>query len=209
MKHGHAARGHRSSEYSSWSCMRNRVLCPTDVAYKYYGARGITICGRWSEFVAFLKDMGPKPFKGATLERKDNNGNYCPSNCIWASRAVQQNNRRCCIFLTHNGVTLTLAQWGKRNGVTNTRISARMRRGMSAQEAVFTPVIETPRGEQSACSKLSEPEVRQIYALAHEGSLTYKEIAAQFSVSPSLVCAIISRRIWRHLTLGESTKVSA
>jgi hypothetical protein len=80
--------------YTTWVNMRRRCYSPACPAYKYYGARGITVCARWLEsFSNFLEDMGERP-PGLTLERIDNDGNYERANCKWASRAEQSANKR-------------------------------------------------------------------------------------------------------------------
>lgn len=78
--------------YNSWFNMRNRCSNPDNPSYPRYGGRGITVCDRWSDFANFYADMGERP-EGMTLDRRDNDGNYEPGNCRWATRSEQQRHR--------------------------------------------------------------------------------------------------------------------
>jgi hypothetical protein len=100
--------------------MRERCLNPNNIRYDRYGGRGITICARWyygeaglSGFACFCADMGPKQSPRHTLDRIDNDGNYEPGNCRWATPREQANNSRRNHFITMAGRTLSLADWSR------------------------------------------------------------------------------------------------
>lgn len=83
-----------SPEYGPWTAMRARCHNPNSKAYLNYGGRGIEVCNRWDTFSNFLEDMGPRPTMKHTIERRDVNGNYEPSNCYWLEKIKQARNTR-------------------------------------------------------------------------------------------------------------------
>jgi len=122
-------------QYQSWQAMRHRCLNPNDPDYSRYAGRGITICARWDTFENFFADMGPRP-PGLTLDRIDNDGNYAPRNCRWATRTQQQNNRRTNRYLTYQGVTRTLTQWARGLGLHPNTLDKRLSLGWSVGRAL-------------------------------------------------------------------------
>lgn len=94
--HGHAKSGRKTRTYISYRAMLERCTRQTNHNFKYYGARGITVCKRWQGpqgFINFLNDMGERP-QDLTLDRKNVNGNYTPHNCKWSTAREQRLNQR-------------------------------------------------------------------------------------------------------------------
>jgi len=132
--HGHNNRN--SPTYATWSAMRKR--CRDEANHNYHG-RGIDIDPSWDDFETFLTDMGERP-NGTTLDRIDNDGPYCKSNCRWATGITQSNNRRNNRRLTFKGRTLTISEWAREAGISSHTISARLERGWSVTLTLTTPV---------------------------------------------------------------------
>lgn len=128
--------------YLTWQHMKRRCLNPKLGQFKDYGGRGITICERWMRFGNFFADMGERP-KGKTLDRIDNNGNYEPGNCRWATKKEQQRNMRSNRLVTINGATMCAIEWAEISGTSPITIITRLGRGWDSERAVFQPAVPT------------------------------------------------------------------
>lgn len=120
--------------YWTWQRMKSRCHNPTSPDYYLYGARGIKVCDRWLEsYENFYNDMGEKP-DGLSLDRINNNGNYEPENCRWATATEQANNKRNNYLLTIDGKTQTLSQWAKEKDIHHNVLLYRINAGMKPDE---------------------------------------------------------------------------
>lgn len=115
--------------YGIWANMMQRCENRKCEGYKDYGGRGIEVCERWRKFENFVSDMGERP-EGKSLDRKENNGNYEPSNCRWATKVEQASNTRRNIHLTYNGITATPSEWSRTLGITREALRRRVLAGM-------------------------------------------------------------------------------
>lgn len=144
LKHGMSS----TSVYKAWAEMRRRCENPKSHAWPDYGGRGISVCERWRSFENFLSDMGPRP-TGTTLDRYPNNdGNYEPGNCRWATDSQQARNKRTNALYTAFGETKTCVEWAEdpRCVVPADTVKCRLYRGWSVEDAVSLPAV--PRGNR-------------------------------------------------------------
>lgn len=120
--------------------MKSRCLNKNDDSYPDYGGRGIIVCDRWLNFENFLSDMGRRPSPQHTIERINNNGNYEPSNCKWATSAEQRLNTRRTVFIEVKGKRVKLQEFAKSLGLNAYMIYARMKNGWTLDEALTIPI---------------------------------------------------------------------
>ena len=137
---------HGSSEtrlYYIWLTMKHR--CETvknGKAKRNYLDRGITVCKEWHDFAIFQKWALSNGYNDKyTIDRIDNNGNYCPENCRWADNYTQANNKRNNVWLTYNNKSQTIAQWAREIGMEYNTLDERIRKGWSVERALSTPVM--------------------------------------------------------------------
>lgn len=127
--------------YAVWNSMLGRCYREGDSNFKNYGARGIKVCERWHTFENFLADMGERPTEKHSIERKDNDGDYEPGNCKWATKKEQARNTRRTRLFSFQGRSLTTAEWAAEVGIKEATLSSRLRLyGWSLKRALTTPV---------------------------------------------------------------------
>jgi len=114
--------------YKSWAGIICRCTNKKNPAYKDYGYRGIKVCKRWMKFENFYNDMGKCPH-GMSIDRINNDGDYKPSNCRWATRKQQNNNSRHNRYVVVNGVSKTVEDWSRFSGIEQSTLSHRLRLG--------------------------------------------------------------------------------
>jgi hypothetical protein len=152
IEHGEATKGSESVEYRTWARMKNRCTNPNHTAYPHYGGRGIAVCDRWmGSFEDFLEDMGRRPTPQHSIDRIDNDGDYEPGNCRWATKTEQSSNYSRNRVLEHGGRRQTLSQWANEVGVSAEAIASRIDAfGWSVEKALTTQLGATahePRGK--------------------------------------------------------------
>lgn len=136
--HGQARRSGISLAFRRWQNMISRCRNPNNQRFAQYGARGITVCDRWTDFSRFMADMGPCPL-GASIDRIDNNGPYAPNNCRWATKTEQAQNQRSNRRLTWNGETHCLSEWARRTGLPRGTLQKRLVSGWDTERILTTP----------------------------------------------------------------------
>lgn len=130
----------KTSLYKCWTAMKQRCCNAQNRYYKNYGERGIEVCDEWLKFEnfaswAFSNGYDPK----LTLDRIDNDGDYCPENCRWVDRMIQANNRRPCRILEINGESKTIPEWCRTYGVDYDLVNKRICAGWNWTKALLTP----------------------------------------------------------------------
>ncbi len=135
--HGCCSRDGATKEYRAWESMISRCERTTGKSVKSYRSKGVTVCQRWREsFENFLADMGHSPTEEHTVDRRDNDGNYEPGNCRWATRKEQMRNTSKNHPVTIAGVTKTLVEWVEERGLKYNTILYRLKRGWPAEQAL-------------------------------------------------------------------------
>ena len=155
-KHGKTPRGQpQPREYRIWAGIKQRCLNSNQPMWSLYGGRGISVCERWRlSFQDFFDDMGPMPSRDHSIERVDNDGNYCPENCRWATAREQCRNHRRNRRITIKGVTKTAVEWSEETGLDQSLICYRHKNGWPEERILETARLGKNQFAKGAAQKL-------------------------------------------------------
>lgn len=133
--------------YGTWQNIKRRCNKKNCQEFPRYGGRGIKICSRWSDsFINFYEDMGERPSPAHSLDRIDNDGDYEPSNCRWATSVEQQRNRSNNRVINFRGMTEVMSRWAEITGIHKATLSSRIDHGWTVEKALTTPVRKQTMG---------------------------------------------------------------
>lgn len=192
LKHGMT----HTPEFKAWQNAIERCINPTHQAFFNYGMRGISVCERWlHSFENFFADMGLRPSPKHELDRyPDNDGNYEPTNCRWATRKESSGNRRSNHWIDYDGKKMILADWEIELGLRKGCLNQYIRKGRySGQEAIG---YYLKREGGNPTRKLVESDVVKIRERISQGILE-QEIANEFGVTKPTINKIKLGRIWK------------
>ncbi len=133
--------------YNIWDIMKKRCRDKNRECYKYYGGKGIIVCEEWKTcmssfkndmYESYLEHVKEHGEMNTTIDRINNNGNYCKENCRWATRKEQNNNFGMNKFLTYKEETLNITQWADKLGFSRTTLYNRLQQGWSTKRTLET-----------------------------------------------------------------------
>lgn len=143
--------------YWVWYNMIRRCENPKSPDYYRYGALGISVCDEWHDLPTFLNWAYSHNWaEGLTLDRIDNEGNYCPENCRWADKFTQSNNKRTNTFLEFDGKKQTVANWAREQGISPEVLYDRIERDWPIEDILQTPVRVTPKFKRGSSVEVVE-----------------------------------------------------
>lgn len=138
----------KTVEYRAWNKIKERCYSITSKDYNKWGGRGVKMCDEWrNDFLLFLRDMGRRPSKNHSIDRIDNNGNYEPSNCRWATKIEQNRNTRKNVYLEYRGIRKTLSEWSHIIGVNYGSIVYHLKRKTFSEVILYYYNLSKPLKE--------------------------------------------------------------
>lgn len=182
----------KTKEYAVWCSIKSRCYNLKNKFYFNYGGRGIKMSIEWkNSFEIFLKDMGKRPIDKHSIDRINNDGDYCKENCRWSTRVEQQNNTRKTVKIEYNNKIKSLKDWCRELNIPYKRVESRIKLGWSIKDVFETPV-------KKETNKLNKEKVSEIKQLLNK-NLKYKEIAKIFNVDPTMIGLIARNKSWKNV----------
>lgn len=173
---------YKTQEFRAWRSAKSRCFNKNSPRWGDYGGRGISMCQEWvKDFAAFFNHIGVKP-PNTSLDRIDVNGHYEPGNVRWATRQMQDSNRRCSRIIEAFGVVKTLQEWHFLTGLSCNAISSRIAKGWAPEDAMLTPSKMSKRG---FIGKVEKPS-QAIVQLAESYGFPYK-LNTPSTISPIIL----------------------
>ena len=198
--HGYTKRGARPPEYLIWGGMLKRCLDEKDGGQLRYGGRGIRVCDRWklgednlSAYECFLFDIGPRPSPKHSVERRDNDKGYEPSNCYWATWTEQQRNRSSNRMILYRGQMMPLTAAAELANLNPATVFGRLNLGWTDDEAINTPFDQIPHTRKRRKLKFDQAVEMSVRRLRGEKC---RILASDYGVGESLPGEIIRGQCW-------------
>ena len=184
-------------EHNTWQSMLQRCTNQRLASWHRYGGRGIRVCERWQVFENFLADMGKRPSEMHSLDRIDNDGDYEPGNCRWATSEVQNANKSTNVHIELDGRRQTLAQWAREIGITVQALTFRLNSTeWTLRDALTIHGRRHVRGERHKLAKLTDEQAEEEFRRRVAGEkLTV--LAEEFGVSISRISKLTLARLRR------------
>jgi len=183
----------KTPEHRTWNGMIQRCTDPNSKSWHRYGGRGIKVCERWMRaFGNFLLDMGMRP-PNTSLDRINNDGNYEPDNCRWATNAVQNRNRSDNVIIEFAGESLTLTDWATRLGITKQALRFRLHSDeWTLHDALTVAERRHVRGERHKLAKITDAQAAEVIRRRRAGE-KLRPLATEFGISEARISKLARR----------------
>lgn len=193
------------SLFDRWRNMMNRCYDPDCAAFPNYGGRGIKVCDRWHNPLNYVQELPVGFFKGAHLDRIDNDGDYEPSNMRWVTARENHNNRRSCVMITHSGKTQSISQWAREIDMNPATLHTRLTVwNWPIERALTTPTLTAKERMTLARNarykdhvKKPTPPKRNIPQIEYNGEIvTLRDLSKRCGVPRKMLYKRLFERGW-------------